>query len=295
MRTKTAYLVYLSLALVIVFTAVFRLAAESPEVNYAAIEELLKKMTANQPVVALKVIREAKTSPIEGLWQVRFTVEVNGQRQNGLVYVSGDKVILGQMIDLSTQENLTNRGAGPPEPVVYDLKDLDIKDRVPRGPARAKTVIVEFSDFQCPYCKQVSSVLEDLVKKYPRDVVLYYKHFPISSSHPLAYQMAMATECARDQKPEAFWFFHDRLFSDPPIRTETELKEKIKEWSDRQGLKSDRFLVCYDKGEQAARIDKDMADGHRIGVSATPTFIMNGKFLPGAQPIEVFERLIKEK
>ena len=81
--------------------------AEPPAVDYKAIEELLKKVTANQPVLSLEISQEVVPSPIPGLQQVSFTVEMNGRRQKGVVYVSGSKVILGQIIDLASQQNLT--------------------------------------------------------------------------------------------------------------------------------------------------------------------------------------------
>ncbi|MBI3609738.1 MAG: thioredoxin domain-containing protein [Nitrospirae bacterium] len=234
-------------------------------------------------------------SPIPGLLELKFTVETNGQRQNGTIYLSGTKIILGQIFDLSTQQNLTALRAGPPEPIHYDIKALDLNDRVPRGKPGGKLVIVEFSDFQCPYCKQSSGPISELIKKYPQDVAVYYKHFPIAEIHPLAYKMALAAECARSQKASAFWFFHDGFFSDPPVKSDSQLREQVERWSDQQGLETKKLMTCYDKGEQASRIESDMADARKIGVTATPTFLLNGEFVAGAQPLETFERYLKSK
>jgi protein-disulfide isomerase len=270
-------------------------AADGPVVDYDAIEAFLKKITANQAIAKLTVIHDARPSPISGLLEVKFTFETNGHRQNGLVYLSGSKMILGQIFDLTTEQNLTAEHAGVPEPIHYDTKDMGLNDRVPRGKSGGKLVIVEFSDFQCPYCKKASGPLAELLKKYPQDVVLYYKHFPIVNSHPLAYKMAMASECARSQKPEAFWSFHDRFFGNPPIRDDSQLREQIRLLIDQQELQPDKFMACYDHREQASRIEKDMADARKIGVTATPTFLVNGNFVSGAQPMETFERYLKGK
>lgn len=268
-------------------------AVDAPVVDYDAIEAFLKKITATQAIIKLTVIRDARPSPISGLLEVKFTFETNGHRQDGLVYLSGSKMILGQIFDLTTEQNLTAEQVGVPEPIHYDTKDLGLDDRVPRGKPGGRLVIVEFSDFQCPYCKKASGPLADLLKKYPQDVVLYYKHFPIINSHPLAYKMAMASECARSQKPEAFWSFHDRFFGNPPIRDDSQLREQIRLLVDQQELESDKFMACYDHREQASRINKDMADARKIGVTATPTFLVNGIFMSGAQPMETFERYLK--
>jgi protein-disulfide isomerase len=226
---------------------------------------------------------------------VKFTLETNGQRQSGLVYLSGTKIILGQIFDLSTQQNLTAQHVEAPEPLHYDIKDMDLNDRVPRGKPESKLVIVEFSDFQCPFCKQATGPITELLKKYPQDVVLYYKHFPLSEIHPLAFKMALASECARAQKAQSFWSFHDRFFADPKIRDEASLREQIQQLASQQGLEPARFLTCYDKAEQAPRVEKDMADARKIGVNATPTFLLNGEFAAGVQPIESFERYLKAK
>ncbi len=270
-------------------------AAAAPAVDYDAIEAFLKKMTANQAITNLKLIRQTRPSPIPELLEVRFTLETNGQRQNGTVYLSGTKIILGQIFDLGTQQNLTAQRAAPPEAIHYDIKDLDLIDRVPRGKPGGKLVIVEFSDFQCPFCKQATGPLAELLKKYPQEVLLYYKHLPISESHPLAYKMALATECARAQKAQAFWVFHDHFFADPPIRDAAQLRAEIQQLANKQGIETGRFLVCYDNAEQASRVEKDMADARKIGVNATPTFLLNGEFVAGAQPLETFERYLKAK
>ncbi|HET6464710.1 MAG TPA: thioredoxin domain-containing protein [Nitrospiria bacterium] len=268
---------------------------DAPAVDYDAIEAFLKKLTAKQPIVALTVIHQVEPSPIPGLQQVRFIVETNGQRQAGLVYLSGKKILIGQIFDLATQQNLTEQQAGEPQPVHYDIKDLDLADRVPRGKPGGKLVIVEFSDFQCPYCKQATKPIDEVLKKYPQDVVFYYKHLPITQIHPMAYKMAMASECARVQRAGAFWSFHDRFFSEPPIRDAAQLREQIEQLAQQQGLDTKRFLTCYDNGEQAQRIQKDMADAGKIGVSSTPTFLLNGEFVSGVQPLESFERYLRTK
>lgn len=268
---------------------------ETAAVDYDAVEAFLKKMTAKQPVTHLTLIRQSRPSPVPGLIELKFTLDMSGQRQSGLVYLSGTKIILGQIFDLATEQNLTAQDAGPPQPLHYDLKDVDLAGRVPRGKPGGKLVVVEFSDFQCPFCKQATGPISDLLKKHPEEVVLYYKHLPITQIHPLAYKMAMVSECARAQKAQAFWTVHDRFFADPPIRDESNLREQIGQLAGQEGLDKDKLLTCYDKGEQAPRIDKDMDDAQKIGVTATPTFLLNGEFVAGLQSLEALEQYLKEK
>jgi protein-disulfide isomerase len=107
--------------------------------------------------------------------------------------------------------------------------------------------------------------------------------------------MAMATECARAQKAQTFWTFHDRFFADPPIRDESNLREQIGQLAGQEGLDKDKLLTCYDKREQAPRVDKDIADAKKIGVTATPTFLLNGEFVAGLMSLEALEQYLKEK
>jgi len=250
-------------------------------------------MTAGQPIVNLVVIREAVPSPITGLWEIKFSLEMKGQRQYGIVYVSGSKIIIGQMVDLSSRENLTTLHAGPPVPVHYELSALNMNGKVPRGKVGGKFVIVEFSDFQCPYCRKASLPIRELLKKYPDDVVVYYKHFPLTDVHPLAYNMALASECARYQRAESFWVFHDHFFDDPEIKSESQLKQQIRQWADKAGLDTDRFMNCYEKREMASQVDRDMSDGRKIGVASTPTFLLNGNYVSGVQSVANLERYLK--
>jgi len=103
----------------------------------------------------------------------------------------------------------------------------------------------------------------------------------------------MASECARYQKAESFWNFHDHFFSDPEIRTESQLRKQVRLWAGNDGLDEDRFMNCYDKRQRTSQVDQDMSDGHKIGVAATPTFLVNGEYLSGVQPVSRFEQYLE--
>ncbi|HEY5649597.1 MAG TPA: thioredoxin domain-containing protein [Nitrospiria bacterium] len=279
--------------LLLLSPAVLRADEPPPDVDFKAVENLLQKLTANQPVANLEVLPNLVPSPIPGLWEIKFKVEANGMRQTGILYISGEKVLLGNLFDLNSGENLTSLRGSPPERIKYTFSDLDMAGRIPRGNPKAKVVVVEFSDFQCPFCRKATQTLDELVEKYPNDVVLYYKHLPITQIHPLAYKMALATECARAQKDEAFWSLHDNFFSSPEFKTETQLRDHLKLWAGEEGLSGDDLLSCLESTQEGARVEKDMADARKIGARATPTFLVNGEFLQGVQDLEVFEKFIK--
>ena len=155
------------------------------------------------------------------------------------------------------------------------------------GPANAKVVITEFSDFQCPYCKEAQSTLRRVVKQYSSDVRLEFKNFPIET-HPLALNAARAAYCAGTQG--AFWAVHDALFAakEPSKRT---IREMVRELN----LNAEQFDVCWSAKESLTAVTTDLDEGRRLGVEGTPTFIINGKLLRGAASFEEFSEAIEHE
>jgi protein-disulfide isomerase len=155
-----------------------------------------------------------------------------------------------------------------------------------RGPAAARVTIVEFSDFHCPFCKQVLATLTQLLSRYGEKVKLVYRDFPIDSLHPLARKAAEAARCAHDQGK--FWEYHDALFGNAPGAS----PEQLKAFAQQVGLDLPRFERCFSSGTHAAAVQKDVDEGIRVGVTGTPAFFINGQLLSGAQPLESFVRVI---
>ncbi len=154
------------------------------------------------------------------------------------------------------------------------------------GPADARITIVEFSDFQCPYCKRASAVVKEVRERYPEDVRLVYKQFPLETIHPQARGAAEASLCADEQ--DRFWDYHDKLFDNPRKLSEEDLLRYAGELE----LDLPRFEQCV-----ADRAHKDVVDAHvelgrGLGVSGTPAFFVNGIMLSGSRPVESFTELI---
>jgi len=157
------------------------------------------------------------------------------------------------------------------------------------GESDALVTIVEFSDFQCPYCKRVLPTLTQLRSRYGAKIRLVFRDFPLDSLHPLARRAAEAARCAHDQGK--FWDYHDILFVNAPNASPPQLKE----YADKVGLDGPRFEQCLSSGTHTAGVQKDLDEGLRLGVTGTPGFFINGQFLSGAQPLENFVRLIEEE
>src|SRR3989449_11504500 len=157
------------------------------------------------------------------------------------------------------------------------------------GPAAAPVTIVEFSDFQCPFCKQVVPTLTQVRSRYGEKVKLVYRDFPIDGIHPQARKAAEAARCAQDQGK--FWEYHDALFASSPKLS----PEELKAYAQQVGLDVASFERCLGSGAHAAAVAKSGGEGIRLGVTGTPAFFINGELLSGAQPLESFARVIERE
>jgi len=157
-----------------------------------------------------------------------------------------------------------------------------------RGPEDAKVTIVEFSDFECPFCGRASATVDQVMQAYPGKVRLVFRHYPLSF-HPNAQKAAEASMCANDQK--RFWEYHDLLFKNQKALAIPQLKEHAKS----VGLDEKQFAECLDSGKHKKLVEDDMQAGSAVGVSGTPAFFINGVNLSGAQPIDEFKRVIDQE
>lgn len=156
------------------------------------------------------------------------------------------------------------------------------------GPKDAPVTIVEFSDFQCPYCKRAEPTLKEVREKYGDKVKLVYMDFPLGF-HPHAMDAAMAGRCANEQGK--FWPMHDEMFTDQGKLSPADLANAAK----KAGLDTAKFDECFKSGKYKAAILGDQAQGQKLGVDGTPAFFVNGRPLTGAQPFPAFAEVIDQE
>lgn len=157
-----------------------------------------------------------------------------------------------------------------------------------QGPSDAPVELVEFSDFQCPFCQRANPTVQQVLKTYGDRIHFVYRHYPLPN-HPNARPAAEAAVCADAQGK--FWPYHDLLFANPDKLGTADLKGH----ASALGLDAAKFGACVDDRQSKDTVDLDLKDANGAGVTGTPAFFVNGRALEGAQPFEAFKRLIDEE
>ncbi len=163
--------------------------------------------------------------------------------------------------------------------------EINLSGAPTRGPEDAPVMIVEISDFQCPFCRRVQPTLAEVQEKYGDKVRWSFKDLPLNSIHPDAQKAAEAARCAGDQGK--FWEYRKAMFDAGAISSglHEETAEKL-------GLDQADFAACLDSDKHRAAVEADTEEATALGITGTPAFVINGIMLSGAQPFEAFERVI---
>ncbi len=179
-------------------------------------------------------------------------------------------------------------------PAAVEKKDVAVSPNAPaKGPANAKVVIQEFSDFQCPYCKKVEDSVNEVMKNYGDKVKLVWRNSPLDFHQDAPGAAEAAMEAYKQKGPAGFWAMHDKLYG--AQGTQDGLKrENLEKLAAEQGLDMAKFKNALDNSTHKAEIEADTAAGKAAGVSGTPAFFINGYAISGAQPYPKFRKLIEK-
>ena len=172
-----------------------------------------------------------------------------------------------------------------PAPAVNQTFNIAKSDHV-RGDFNAPITLVEFSDFECPFCERHYPTMKQILSNYQGKVRLVYKHYPLSF-HPNAQKAAESSECADEQGK--FWEYHDKIFANQPNGLSA---DKFKQWAVELKLNAKKFNDCLDVGKYAAKVQADFQEGSQKGVNGTPATFVNGQLVSGAVPYESFKQII---
>ena len=265
--------VFLSLVAALLFAAAGP--SQTPKktaLDKAALEAYLRHLYVLDSRYTVKLSDPKPAAELPGFSEVVLGITMGNQSQNIKFFVSkdGSRILQGNVFDFSTN------------PFKPDLDKLKTDLEPNFGTAGAPVVLVEFSDFQCPYCKEEAKMLRDnLLSAYPKQVRLYFKTFPLESLHPWAKAAAIASRCVFRQHAESFWDYHDWIFAHQGEITPENLKEKVMGWAkgqkDIDGL---QLGQCMDTRATEAEVQRDLKEGQALEVGGTPTLFINGRRIP---------------
>jgi len=188
-----------------------------------------------------------------------------------------------------TQPTQPTAAAQPTAPSA-PIPEVTSADHI-RGNKDAAVTLVEYSDFQCPYCLRFTPTVEKALQEFPNDVRLVYRHFPLNSIHPNAQKSAEASECASEQWK--FWEMHDKIFEQNAANNMS-----VAEWkqlASDMGLDTAKFNDCLDSDKYASLVQQNAAGGQAAGVRGTPATFVNGQLVSGAVPYEQLKAVIQSK
>jgi len=239
----------------------------------------------NVPPEVTITITDIKDSQIPGAKTANLQLSRGGQTQDTKILMSpdGKYVVFGELEDVSS------------DPFKAIAAKITTQGKPVRGPKDAKVTIVEFSDFQCPYCARAHQTMsEQVMKEYDGKVKLVYKNYPLPF-HPWAEPAAVAAACAFDQDPEAFWKLYDYFFTNQQQLNPQNVKEKATEQLKGTKVNMEKWNDCVDNKKTLDKVKADMAEGQTVGVSGTPAFLINGRKISGAQPFQNFKAVIDDE
>lgn len=243
------------------------------------VSSFLHQMFGYEPGVTWKV-QNIKPSVAGGLSEVNVNISSPQGTQSMKFYVTADgkHAIAGELLPF---------GAQPFEPMQKRLEQEAFGPS--RGPKTAPVTIVEFSDLQCPHCKEAQPVINELLEKN-QNVRVVFQNFPLPS-HDWAMKAAAYADCIGQNSNDAFWKFLDGTYAAQTEITASTADEKLKGIADKAGAKGDEVAACAAKPETEKRVQKSIDLGKSLEVNSTPTLFVNGRRLPGGVPYDPLKKM----
>jgi protein-disulfide isomerase len=250
--------------------------AQNPPTEEAQVlknsEGFVRRLFAWGPEFQVK-LGPASQSPAPGYYLVPVQITFGGQSDTGVLYISkdGKTLLRGELFDTSADPFAGNRAK------------LHLDGNPSKGPADARVTLVEFSDFQCPHCRQLYETMKTLAPRYPQ-IRIVFKDLPIAALHPWAETAALGGRCAYMQSPDSFWKIHDGLFENQDFISAANIWERLLELAGQAGLDKDAFKACLASPEAAKAIEANIEDAKVLSVNSTPTVFVNGRPVVGGDP-----------
>lgn len=239
------------------------------EATERRIESYLRHLYAWGPAFKLTVT-PLKESTVAGLYEASVDVSKGDQKDTAIVYVSKDGryLVRGEVSDMNA------------DPLAENRSKIHVENSPSFGPPNAPVTIVEFSDFQCPSCRQLRDVLNGVTADYPQ-VRLVFKDFPLTQIHPWAMTASIAARCAYQQSPATFWKVYDSIFANQQLISADNAWQKMLDFGTQAGLEPQTLRACMSNPEATQVIQQSLKEGQALAVASTPTVFVNGRRLVG--------------
>ncbi len=250
----------------------------------AALEAYARHLWVLGPDYKVEISDPKPSTELPGFKEVTIHVSQEGMSQEISLLVSNDgaKVLQGNVYDINQN------------PFKKDLDKIKTQFQPSMGTPGAPVVIVMFSDFECPHCKDEAKVIRaNLLKEYPTQVRLYFKDFPLESIHEWAKPAAIAGRCVFRQSPATFWDYMDWVFAHQESISPSNLKDQVMEFAKTQkDIDALQLGKCMDTSATAKEVEANAADARSLGVNSTPTMFINGRRIPGGLEWKDLKRVI---
>ncbi len=235
----------------------------------------------NVPANVGVVVQEGGETKIPGMKSIRvqFTAERGGQTQDAWISADRKILVVGKVLDMSV------------DPYKENLAKMNLENAPVKGSEQAKVTIVEYTDFQCPFCSKAHATVQQLLKDYEGKVKVAYKALPLNI-HPWAEDSAVAAACVTEQNKEAFWKYADYFFQNQSSLSKENLNQKVLAMAKENSLDEAALKTCIDGKKTLPQVKADMKEAQTLGFTSTPSFVVNGRPVIGAKPIEEFKLII---
>jgi len=235
-----------------------------------SIEAYLRHLYAFGSSVEVRV-GVPKDTEIAGLQELNIEVKIEGNTENARFFVSkdGKYLLRGDLSDITK------------DPLAETRARLETNDSPSLGDPKAPITLVEFSDFECPVCRNLHDGLRGILPNYPA-VRIVFKDFPLEQIHPWARTAAMAGRCAYQQDPKAFWKMYDLIYDGQELISAANAWGKMVDFAGQAGVNAEVFKTCMASPEAGAAIEASRANGMKLEVGSTPTIFVNGRRIVGA-------------
>jgi len=229
-------------------------------------------------------VRPFRPSKIQGMLETTVELSRDGEKQESVFLVSSDGQYLVQGPPLALNE----------DPFAATRSKIDLKEAPARGSPLAPVTIVEYSDWQCGFCRALAPVLtKQILLHFANDVRLYYKDFPLSEMHAWAMPAAQLGRCIYKRYGDAFWDYHDWVFASQPELRPDNFKDKALAFARSKGMDAVPLGSCMSLAESRTEVERQIAEGQSLGVTGTPTMFINGRRVVGAQSFPQLRQIIQ--